>query len=98
MTNATLTPNADLRTLDSLVGTWRLSGDTSGTVTYEWMHGGFFLVQHIDMELFGDAVKGIEVIGHLRPFNEEAGARSGRVSTTTWATRWITCTSSTQAR
>ena len=38
-------PNSDLSTLDKLVGTWKLSGDTDGTVTYEWMEGGFFLFQ-----------------------------------------------------
>jgi hypothetical protein len=64
------TPNPDLRTLEMLVGTWRLSGDTSGTVTYEWMEGGFFLVQRFDMTLFGHEVKGLEIIGHWRPFGE----------------------------
>ena len=35
--------------MDRLVGTWELSGDTEGTVTYEWMEGGFFLIQHVDL-------------------------------------------------
>ena len=30
-------PSPDLRSLDRLVGTWDLSEDMRGTVTYEWM-------------------------------------------------------------
>jgi hypothetical protein len=64
-------PNSDLRTLDPLAGTWTLSGDTIGTVTYEWLPGGFFLLQRYDMVLHGHPVTGIEVIGHVRPFGQE---------------------------
>lgn len=64
-------PSPGLRSLDCLVGTWRLAEETSGTVTYEWMDGGHFLLQHVDMTLHGHAVKCLEVIGHLRPFGEE---------------------------
>ena len=64
-------PNPDLRSLDRLVGTWALSGDTTGTVTYEWLHGKFFLLQRYDMVLHDHTVNGIEVIGHVRPFGEE---------------------------
>ena len=67
---APATPQPDLRTLDRLVGTWTLSGDTTGTLSYEWMEGGFFLLQRYDIALFGHPVKGIEVIGQLRPFGE----------------------------
>jgi hypothetical protein len=64
-------PDADLKSLEPLVGTWRLAGDTTGEVRYEWLEGEFFLLQHVNMELFSHAVKGIEVIGRLRPFGEE---------------------------
>ncbi|HSX07063.1 MAG TPA: hypothetical protein VLG92_05080 [Candidatus Saccharimonadia bacterium] len=67
-------PNPDLKALDRLVGTWKLSGDTTGAVTYEWMDGKFFLVQHVDIQLFGHVVKSLEVIGHLQPFGEEPSA------------------------
>jgi hypothetical protein len=73
MTTKTLTPNPDLKNLEKLVGTWKLGGDTTGTVIYEWMEGGFFLVQHIDLHVFGNHVKGIEIIGHWQPFGEEPG-------------------------
>lgn len=65
-------PAADLKSLEPLVGTWTLSGDTSGQMTYQWMEGGFFLLQHLDMVHGSNHIKGLEVIGHLRPFGEEA--------------------------
>lgn len=67
-------PNLDLQSLNRLVGTWQLSGDTKGTVTYEWMAGGFFLIQHVDYTLHGHPVKCLEIIGHLQPFGEGPGA------------------------
>ena len=63
-------PNSDLSTLDKLVGTWKLSGDTDGTVTYEWMEGGFFLFQTMNFRKDGHDVRGIEIIGHVQPFGE----------------------------
>lgn len=42
-------PNPDLRSLDRLVDTWAMSGDVDGRVTFEWMEGGFFLVQRVDL-------------------------------------------------
>jgi len=61
-------PSPALRRLDRLVGTWELSGDVAGTVTYEWMEGGFFLIQRIDL---GEEASGMEVIGHERRLGEE---------------------------
>ena len=41
-----------------------------GTVTYEWMEGGFFLVQGVDLgQQDGQRITGIKVIGHERPFS-----------------------------
>jgi hypothetical protein len=37
-------------------------------ITYEWMEGGFFLMQHVDFVHSGHKVKGLEIIGQLRPF------------------------------
>ncbi|MGI5242143.1 hypothetical protein [Dactylosporangium sp. CA-139066] len=39
-TTPTPTPSPAMQSLDRLVGTWQLSGDSTGTVTYEWMEGG----------------------------------------------------------
>jgi hypothetical protein len=63
-------PNADLKTLDKLVGTWTVSGEAEGTVTYEWTGGGFFLLQHVDL----GGNKGLEVIGHESRYGEEPSA------------------------
>lgn len=68
-----VSPRSDLKQLEKLVGTWELSGETSGRITYEWLEGSFFLLQHVDMEHAGNHIKGLEVIGHLRPFGEEPG-------------------------
>ena len=66
-------PNPDLKALEPLIGTWKQSGEVAGQVTYEWMEGGFFLVQHVDLEQYGQKIKGIEIIGHVHPFGEEPG-------------------------
>ena len=57
-----------LRKLDRMVGTWRLSGGAEGTIRFEWMEGGHFLLQHVDLVQNGRRIKGLEVIGHERPF------------------------------
>jgi hypothetical protein len=64
------TPSPDLAPLSQLIGTWQITGGTTGTVTYEWMEGQFFLMQHVELEQYGQLTKGIEIIGHLRPFGE----------------------------
>ncbi|MGH3005048.1 MAG: hypothetical protein ACRDOS_03970 [Gaiellaceae bacterium] len=64
-------PHPDLKKLDRLVGTWSLTGDATGTVTYEWILGGFFLIQHVSLTLHGHDVNAIEIIGHLQPFGQD---------------------------
>ena len=64
-------PNPDLKNLNRLVGTWEMSAGVQGRVTFEWMEGGFFLIQHVDLEHHGQRIKGIEIIGHERPFGAE---------------------------
>jgi hypothetical protein len=67
-------PNPDLRSLDRLVGTWEVSdpsgtGAINGRSTFEWMEGGFFLIHRPDfVDGDGRQIKGIEIIGHERPF------------------------------
>ena len=67
-------PNPDLTSLDRLVGTWQVSGEAQGQIKYEWEEGGYFLVQHFDLDHGGHSIKGIEVIGHLQALGEEPGA------------------------
>jgi hypothetical protein len=64
-------PSPSLKNLDRLVGTWEMSGNVQGRVTFEWMEGGFFLIQYVDLEHHGQRIKGIEIIGHERPFRAE---------------------------
>ncbi|WP_019587199.1 hypothetical protein [Deinococcus apachensis] len=66
--------NPDLRSLDRLVGTWQVFGDATGEVRYEWLEGGFFLMQHFDLLHDGRPIRGIEIIGHLHPFGGEPSA------------------------
>ena len=63
-------PNADLNGLQKLIGTWKQSGGVNGEISYEWMDGGFFLMQRVDLEQYGLPIKGVEIIGHLQPFGE----------------------------
>ena len=67
-------PSADLKRLDHLVGTWEMSGEVSGRTSYEWLEGGYFLIQRVDLDREGRRIAGIEVIGHERPFGSEASA------------------------
>jgi len=62
-------PSAELQELGRrMVGRSRLSGGVEGTSRFEWMEGGHFLVQHVDLVQHGMQITGIEIIGHLRPF------------------------------
>jgi hypothetical protein len=65
-------PAANLKALDRLVGTWEVTGGVQGRVVYEWLEGGFFLLQRVDLrQQDGQPIKGIEIIGHERPFGAE---------------------------
>jgi hypothetical protein len=56
--------SSDLRSLEPLVGTWSISGPgLTGTVRYEWMEGGGFLVQHVELVQDGSTTRGVEYIG-----------------------------------
>lgn len=62
---------ADLDSLEPLVGTWEVWGNSEGTVRYEWLEGKYFMLQHIELQ--GEqATTGLEVIGHLRPYGSES--------------------------
>jgi len=64
-------PNPALKSLDVMVGAWELKGHESGPVgeihgrpTFEWMEGGFYLVQHVDIDYIGRRIVGTEYIGY----------------------------------
>jgi hypothetical protein len=64
-------PNPALKSLDVMVGTWELesresgpAGEIQGRPTFEWMEGGFYLVQRVDLDYLGHRVVGVEYIGY----------------------------------
>jgi hypothetical protein len=63
---STESPNPDLKSLNRLVGRWRISGEAEGEVRYEWLEGGFFLLQHVDL----GGNQGLEIIGHEQKYGE----------------------------
>lgn len=70
------TPNPDLKTLERLIGTWKVfdpsgSGAIEGRVTYAWVEGGFFLTQQVEFVQSGRTIKGLEIIGHEQTFGQE---------------------------
>ena len=71
-------PNPLLKTLEPLIGTWKISGpDVEGEIVFEWMEGGFFLIQKFDLEQGGHQ-KGIEYTG----FDEETQTLRSRLMQT----------------
>ncbi len=73
-TEAPPAPSDIVRALDRLVGTWTVTGGATGTVSYEWMPGGYFLLQRVELEQAGQRMSGLEIIGQLRPFGEAPSA------------------------
>jgi Protein of unknown function (DUF1579) len=68
------TPDPETRRLEVLVGRWNSEGRTvpgpsepairiTGTDTYEWLAGGFFLVHRVDVCVGGEHVEVLELIG-----------------------------------
>lgn len=60
-----LAPADDLRFFDQLIGAWDMTGEATGTIRFEWMDGGFYLLQHVDLEQAGQHVVGVEQIGQV---------------------------------
>ncbi|GAB2967798.1 hypothetical protein GCM10023080_033140 [Streptomyces pseudoechinosporeus] len=65
-----------LKALDVLVGTWKLSGDAEGETTYSWMRGGHFLIQRASLTQGGETHHVTEVIGYEKPFMAEQAAET----------------------
>ena len=76
-------PDPALRRLDRLVGTWSMKGHLIGSdveniigqTTYEWLPGGFFLQQRVEMDFAGMKIQSLELIG----YDPETGAFSSLV-------------------
>ena len=74
-THTTPRPGAGHKKLNRFVGAWHTKGQTkvgangealliTGTDTYEWLPGGFFLVHRWDVRMGSEESKGIEIIGY----------------------------------
>jgi Protein of unknown function (DUF1579) len=65
-------PDPALERLNMFVGTWEVWGRTldseednvSGRLTFEWLPGGFFLQQRVQLSFAGYDVRGLEIIGY----------------------------------
>lgn len=66
-------PNPALKRLDRLIGTWSLKGHLTGSdeeniigqATFQWLEGGFFMQQDIEMDFAGMMkIKSRELIGY----------------------------------
>jgi hypothetical protein len=74
----------EIARLGALVGRWRSEGRVAGdppelitgTDTYEWLPGGFFIIHHVDVEVGGHTVQAIEIIGERDPATDAFIARA----------------------
>jgi hypothetical protein len=65
-------PDPALGRLDRFVGAWEVRGRTldaeednvSGRLTFEWLPGGFFLEQRVQLNFMGLDIAALEVIGY----------------------------------
>ena len=77
-------PSPQTQRLGALVGRWRSEGHIvgevsvpiTGTDTYEWLPGGFFLVHHVDVVIGDQQVQAIELIGEYDPTTDAFTARA----------------------
>ena len=74
----------EIARLGALVGRWRSEGHVvgsppepiTGTDTYEWLPGGFFIVHHVDVRVGRHTVQAIEIIGERDPATDAFIARA----------------------
>jgi len=89
-------PDPALRRLDRLVGTWRLNGrplgatrdSISGTSTYRWLPGGFFLQQKMSMDYDGTQIESYELIGYDSSTKAFASHVYSNMAPDPWPYRW----------
>src|SRR6266545_8271592 len=63
-------PDPALRRLEKFIGTWKMKGRTLnskednvvGRATFEWLPGGFFLQQRIELNFMGMELRSVELI------------------------------------
>lgn len=65
-------PDPVLKKLEPLVGSWKLKGHLTGSTdeniightTFQWLAGGFFLQQDVELNFLGMPIKSHEIIGY----------------------------------
>lgn len=65
-------PDPSLKPLDRFIGTWEIQGRVEGSkedniigkTTFTKLHGGFFVMQHIQMDFAGHTIDATEIIGY----------------------------------
>src|SRR5512132_4419623 len=68
----------------ALVGRWRSEGHIvgdppvpiTGTDTYQWLPGGFFLLHHVDVVIGDQRLQAIELLGPYDPATDAVTARA----------------------
>ncbi len=60
-----------MKSLNKLVGKWKISGDAEGQIEYKWLEGSRFLAQDVNITYDGREIRGVEIIGHLQKVGEE---------------------------
>lgn len=83
-------PDPALQRLEKLVGTWDMKGNTLdteesnifGRTSFEWLPGGFFLQQRIEMNFAGFEIQSLELIG----YDAEADVFTSSVYSNVWGT------------
>jgi hypothetical protein len=84
-------PPADLKALgDRLVGSWNVSGESEGETSWEWMDGGFFLIERGWTRRNGIEYRHLHIIGAERTPGTEP-AITGRLYTSTGRTVAYVC-------
>jgi hypothetical protein len=77
-------PSPQTQRLGALVGRWRSQGHVvgdrpvpiTGTDTYQWLPGGFFLLHHVDVVIGDQRVQAIELVGEYDPTSDAFTARA----------------------
>jgi hypothetical protein len=82
--NSAPTPSPETQRLGALVGRWRSEGHIvgdpavpiTGTDSYEWLPGGFFLLHRVDVVIGEQPVQALELIGEYDPATDAFLARA----------------------
>ena len=84
MSTTASAPSPEIQRLGALVGRWRSEGHVvadvpvpiTGTDSYEWLPGGFFLVHRVDVMVGQQRVQALELIGEYDPATDSFTARA----------------------